>query len=691
MIYYLLNVALILAGCLIFYKLLLQKETFFPLNRFILLSCLVLAFSLPFVPVPQQWAFRKADVPIAINQTVPESVKTQQQKNAKPSAVTNYNKIEKESIFKEISILKVLIWAYWLGVIIFGINFLFQLFVLLYRAYSRPVIKDGRFRIVELSGDQAPCSFGNNIFINPEKYDWDTYNQIILHEKIHIQQGHSYDILIAELALVFQWFNPFAWLYRKAMEDNLEFLTDHELLQHSDVERSSYQMSLVKVSAPHFPVSLTTNYNQSILKKRLIMMNAKKSNVNSTWKYLFILPLLLLFVSLFNEPKVYGKENTLTESKSMPKDIATDGSWFAVIKDDKITIRFVADDEENRNNGSSSTFLLSELKNLPKNASGTFSLTRDPGTMNFVGKMEGNTGMGTYKFTSDPSFIDFLTKEGVKNAKEKDALVYYMINMNRSFVSVLKSEGYASLSKEELIPLAALGVDQKFIRSLKDAGLNKLSIQDLISLKALGVDGNYVKEIRDAGYKDVTASKLITFKSQGMTGQFLKDTRNAKAASREMLSSTDDNSKKTTKAKIKPKDQEDDDDDEAFGNLIAKKALNITATYVKGFTDNGIKASDDDIIAMKSLGITPEFFKSFQSAGMPSLSVDNAIALKAIGATANDYNEYKKIGFNSLTIDDLISAKSTGTSPTFIASMIKKGYSYKNIDKYVQMKVLTAN
>jgi beta-lactamase regulating signal transducer with metallopeptidase domain len=77
----------------------------------------------------------------------------------------------------------------------------------------------------------------NYIFINPEKYDWDTYSQIILHEKIHIQQGHSYDIMLAELALIFQWFNPFAWFYRKAMEDNLEFLTDNELLEHSDVER----------------------------------------------------------------------------------------------------------------------------------------------------------------------------------------------------------------------------------------------------------------------------------------------------------------------------------------------------------------------------------------------------------------------------------------------------------------------
>src|SRR5688572_5198754 len=119
--------------------------------------------------------------------------------------------------------------VYWLGVGIFLVNFLVQIIVLLYRAYSRPVIKDGKFRIVELSGDKAPCSFGNNIFINPEKYDWDTYNQILQHEKVHIRQGHTMDILIAELVLIFQWFNPFAWLYRREVESNLEFLTDDHM------------------------------------------------------------------------------------------------------------------------------------------------------------------------------------------------------------------------------------------------------------------------------------------------------------------------------------------------------------------------------------------------------------------------------------------------------------------------------
>ena len=241
---YILHAGLILAGCLIFYKLLLHKETFYRLNRFILLACLVLSFTLPLVKVPQQWSFRKTEravlpQPTDLSLYSPLAITEEfHPATTAPSVSSNTSNLQRA--------MQWVVWLYWFGVAAFGLNFLLQVAILYYKAYTRPVIKDGRFRIVELSGDKAPCSFGNNIFINPEKYDWDTYNQILLHEKIHIGQGHSLDILLAEIILIFQWFNPFAWLYRKELENNLEFLTDDQLLQNPAVEKTSYQMSLLK-------------------------------------------------------------------------------------------------------------------------------------------------------------------------------------------------------------------------------------------------------------------------------------------------------------------------------------------------------------------------------------------------------------------------------------------------------------
>ncbi len=174
------------------------------------------------------------------------------------------------TIFSGAMLVLVIQWVFYcylFGVVLFGANFLVQLGVLLYQSYARPVIQDGRFRIVEVSGNRAPCSFGNTIFINPEIYDWETYNQILIHEKIHVSGRHTLDILLAEIAVVVQWFNPFVWLYRREVENNLEFLTDADVLLHQEVERSAYQLSLLRVCAPHLPFSITNNYNQSLLQK----------------------------------------------------------------------------------------------------------------------------------------------------------------------------------------------------------------------------------------------------------------------------------------------------------------------------------------------------------------------------------------------------------------------------------------
>jgi hypothetical protein len=701
MMFYALNVALILAGCFLFYKILLQKETFFPLNRFVLLCCLALSFSLPLIPVPEQWSFRNAD-----NTTIASLIQNKEvgalpisntvsttQNGSAANQVVNAAPVQNESFFKDISIFKVLIWTYWLGVVVFGLNFLFQLCLLLYRGYRSPSIEDGRYRIIELTGDQAPCSFGNYIFINPEKYDWDTYSQIILHEKIHIQQGHSYDIMLAELALIFQWFNPFAWFYRKAMEDNLEFLTDNELLEHSDVEKTSYQMSLVKVSAPHFPISLTTNYNQSILKKRLIMMNAKKSSLNSTWKYLCILPLLLVFISLLNEPVAYGKPTHKVANKTnQPNAIPTKGSWFATIKGDKIKIRF--EGEEDKNSNSNNDFNLSEFKNLPQNSAGQFSLTREAGTVQFTGKFDGNVGMGEYNFNANESYVSFLNTEGIKTDKEKDMFVFFLINIKKDFVTMLKSQGYTQLSKNDLIPLAALKVTKEYITSLKAAGLEDVSIQNLIPLKALDIDAAFVTDIKNSGYKDVTASKLISLKAQGITGEDIKTARIAKVESNQNAN-TNANKNANLNANLnantkgfKGSKGDKNSDDDALESLIAKKAMNITPEFIKSFRDVGYKFTDEELVAIKALGITPAFCKKFDAV-IPNLESENYVSLKALGFTPEEYNSYLKLGFKKLEIGDVMGAKSTGATPEFITEMRKKGRNYSTIGKYISLKALS--
>jgi hypothetical protein len=743
---YILHAGVILACCLIFYKVLLQKETFYHLNRLVLSGCLVLSFTLPLLPIPQQLSLRKNET-IIVSANSPEVVSDNTAfQQLQPAQIPPVIHVHNGSNISSQQVIIWLIWLYWFGVAAFSITFFIQLITLLTRVYAFPVIKDGRFTIVELPGDKAPCSFGNIIFINPEKYDWDTYNQILLHEKIHIQHKHSLDILLAEIALIFQWFNPFAWLYRKELENNLEFLTDDLMLTQEKVDKTSYQINLLKVSAPHFPLSLTTNYNQSLLKKRVIMMTAKKSNVNTAWKYLFLLPVLVISVCLLNKPVALAqsssaKKNTQKEHYQHNRELETEGVWFGTIKNDKLSIQF-KNDGDDQSSFSGSTFPISEFKDFQREKPGTFTLIREAGTMQFTGKFEGDQGMGRYKFIADKAFNNYLHKEGIDADEDRDLMVFFMVDVKKSYVQMLKENGYTKPGKNDLIPLASLKVDAAYIQSLKSEGLQNISLQDLIPLKSLGITGDYIRDIKKAGYTNVSAGQLITFKSQGIDGKYLADIQSAakkegKQPTRGKASVKDDRKEYNEGDPENPSAQDiiaikslniDADyirslkeagyDNLASSDLIAMKSQGITADYIKNFRKMGynnmsaselittkaqnitadyIKSFEDigytnislqDIIPLKSLGVTSSYIRNFQDMGFKDITLHDAITMKSQNITADLILQYKKLGFANVSLEDVISAKATGTTPAFISSMKEKGHNLKSIQKYMQLKMV---
>ncbi|HYE55358.1 MAG TPA: M56 family metallopeptidase, partial [Chitinophagaceae bacterium] len=708
------NVALVLAGCLAFYKLLLQRETFYRLNRYVLITCLFIAFALPFVRVPEQFSFRKAEPapqvteapatvqPSAtINPTASTPREEQQTQNIKPQTIT----------FPQV--MTWLVYLYWFGVIVFALNFLVQIGLLLYRAYSSPVIKDGQFRIVEVSGDKAPCSFGNNLFINPAKYDWDTYNQILLHEKVHIQQRHTLDIVLAELVLILQWFNPFAWVYRKEVENNLEFLTDDQLVQHQEIDPASYQLSLLKVSTPHFPLSLTTNYNQSLLKKRIVMMNAKKSNVHTAWKYFFLLPVLVMFACLLNEPLAQAQDNgnARKENKEKTKHygLATEGSFFATIKNDKLTVHFKED--ENDNSMNSTTFNLSEVNNLPREGSGVFTVKREAGTMEFTGKFEGDQGMGKYRFLVDRDYVAYMDGQVDGSLSERDAMTFFFVNVTRSYVEDLRGLGYSGLDKGQLIPLAALKVDRAYISSIKEQGYKDVELQELIPLKALNVNSAYIREIREAGYKDVSLQQLVTLKAQGIDKEYLSKMRGSMPGR-----GTKDKGNKVKDKGDKDKDGNGGEGSPDVNDVVTFKALKIDDTFINSFKEVGLTdLSNSDLVSMKSVGVTPDYIKSMQALGYRDVPASTWVSMKALGVTPDyvrswteagysnlnaqdliplkaqkitpDFGKsFESVGFRDISVNQLITLKAMGITPAYISSMKEKGFNYSRIDKYVTLK-----
>jgi hypothetical protein len=455
-----LHAALLLAIFFGFYKLLLQKETFYGLNRAVLLVCISLCFLLPLFKIPAAWSMQGGT----------EVIRIFEPKIERASLPVNQadSNLESAKVSKDTGALSgyrynhLLTWAwylYWFGVAAFGITFILQLAVLLYTAFSKPSIIDGTFRIVELDSDKAPCSFFNIIFINPEKYDWETYNAVLNHEKIHASQGHSLDIMLAETALVFQWFNPFAWLYRKELECNLEYLTDEAVLLKNDTDKAVYQESLLKVAVPQLALRLTANYNQSLLKKRFLRMEVKKSNLHTLWKYSFLLPLCFVLVCAFNAPTSEKRVLHNVSKGSMETHslylMTTEGLWYAALEARKVNfyLRPV-----NSGNKSSAQLIISaaNMSDFIDGSQDKFELSREAGTMIFTGEFEEGKGLGQYRFVPDEKYQDYMSSK-VFDFDANAQFAFFFLDITKKYVDNSSVQG---MSAKQLISRRSNKVDK---------------------------------------------------------------------------------------------------------------------------------------------------------------------------------------------------------------------------------------
>jgi TonB-dependent SusC/RagA subfamily outer membrane receptor len=121
---------------------------------------------------------------------------------------------------------------------------------------------------------------------------------------VHAKELHSVDIILIQIACVVFWLNPFIWLYKREIQQNLEFIADEKAQEFSDCKKS-YQLVLLKSSLPEHKFLITNNFYNSQIKKRIIMLHKSRSQKLSRWKYALILPVLALFLMSFNTKKVF--------------------------------------------------------------------------------------------------------------------------------------------------------------------------------------------------------------------------------------------------------------------------------------------------------------------------------------------------------------------------------------------------
>jgi hypothetical protein len=199
---------------------------------------------------------------------------------------------------------------------------------------AKLISADG-MQLYQVNENIIPFSFGKAVFINSKLHSEAELQEIIRHEFVHVRQKHTVDIVWGELLCILNWYNPFAWLIKKAIRQNLEFIADDKALENG-INKKQYQYLLLKVIGNnHF--SIAQKFNFSSLKKRMAMMNKLKTARIHLLRFLFILPLLAVILISFRQnkgdtiPREKNKNNFLSATDTIPGELNDKGYIIDVI------------------------------------------------------------------------------------------------------------------------------------------------------------------------------------------------------------------------------------------------------------------------------------------------------------------------------------------------------------------------
>lgn len=295
---YLAKASAILGIFYLVYIFFLKEETFFETNRWYFIFGIVAAFSIPFITLTKT-VYIKAPTTTINTANIPEAL----MENGMLSVAT-------ETPEFTINWLYVFGILYAIGLVIMFVKLIIQL-LSVYRIISKNKITTSNgIKYVETKEQHTPFSFFNYVVYNPELFSKEELDVILKHENAHSEERHSIDVLLSKTVQIIQWLNPFAWWYHKAITQNLEYLADLKATEHMTC-RKSYQLTLLKATQ-YNQLSITTNFFNSLIKKRIIMLQQQKSKKTNVLKLALVLPALVAFVFIFNTEEVVAYEATNT-------------------------------------------------------------------------------------------------------------------------------------------------------------------------------------------------------------------------------------------------------------------------------------------------------------------------------------------------------------------------------------------
>lgn len=310
---YLLESSMCLSLLYIGYVFLFRKETYFNFIRLYLIITLILAVSIPLISVNLTLTRETVNEPIVaidnfknyyeqiIYMTDPsyafdlkEELGTINNKNLSESfsgwLSTNGKSIRKIS--------RIVLFFYFLGFGFFVLRFFYLLIWLILLIRKHGVIKYKGLKLVQIDKEMPSFSFLGYLFVNRSGLSESEFQQVIAHEKTHIHQWHSIDLLLVNIVTLFQWFNPLVWRLQKAFKTTHEYIADRKVVEQG-YELLDYQSLLLRQLVSIRSVELVNNFNLLSIKKRIAMMNKINSGFLSRLKALVAIPFIAFaFIAL---------------------------------------------------------------------------------------------------------------------------------------------------------------------------------------------------------------------------------------------------------------------------------------------------------------------------------------------------------------------------------------------------------
>ena len=334
-IIYILRWAICLTLLYSLFRVVLSRETLHSFNRLILLSVMTLSMLLP---ICQMEFFGGNKIANSVNRV--ETVITDSVQNARISSpiATVGSQTPAKSRMSTTSPsnywwIRILVFVYVGGLLVCWLRYMVAfasllLLILRGKRMSSPDMPSD-IHVIACRGVKSSCSWMHWIIVNPKDIN-DTMRPVILHEMAHVRLRHSWDMLLCELTARTLWFLPFAWMLRRDMKAIHEYQADRHVLC-SGVDDESYQMLLIHKAVGGQLSPVACSFNQSAVKKRLVMMCRRPSRRIAMLKAVYMLPLMLFALIAFAKPTIVKDVDNVIKNEDKKAPLLNFYATYSII------------------------------------------------------------------------------------------------------------------------------------------------------------------------------------------------------------------------------------------------------------------------------------------------------------------------------------------------------------------------